>query len=325
MTKYILGIDIAKATFDVALLTANELHRGHFANDPDGFAKLGRWLTHRHADQVHACMEATNRYWQALAERLYSLGHTVSVVNPKQVRKYAESQMQRNKTDPEDAKLIADYCLRQEPAPWAPAPAAYRELKAMVRHLVALKDDRQRIRNRRSPELPAAVLVHIDATLAFFKEQIDALQQQINAFIADHPPMQQDKELLLSIPGVGDGVANTFMAEIPDVSLFAQTSQIDAYVGLTPGRKESGTSRRSSGHLVKWGNRYLRRVLYMPALSAHRYNPIIAALRERLQARGKPKMTIIVAVMRKLLNLCYGVLKTRKPFDPNHAVNVSGT
>lgn len=323
MADYILGIDIAKATFDVALLGGPQTYRGHFKNTPTGFRKLGRWLCNRDADVVHACMEATNRYWSALAEVLHAAGHTVSVVNPKRIKHYAESRMQRNKTDAQDALVIADYCLKHTPDAWTPTPQGYQALQAMVRRLVVLKADRQRERNRRANELPEVVLETIDDHLEFLNQQIEQLEQGINDHIDNHPAMRRDKELLVSIPGVGDIVASTFIAEVPDVRLFAQARQLAAFFGLTPGRQESGTSRRSTGHLVKWGNPYMRRVLYMPSLSAHCHNPIIANLKERLEARGKSSLTVIVAIMRKLVHLCYGVLKTRKPFDPNHAVKAS--
>src|SRR5690606_249666 len=101
--------------------------------------------------------------------------------------------------------------------------------------------------------------------------------------------------------------------------------QLAAFAGLTPAQQQSGSSVRRPSRLVKWGNAHLRTAFYMPALSAHRFNPLLAALRERLLARGKSKMTVIVACMRKLLHLAYGVLKTRKPFDPYHTVNVQST
>lgn len=323
MRNYVLGIDIAKDTFDVVLLGGPQRYGGHFSNDTVGFGKLLHWLEHRQADQVHACMEATNQYWIAIAELLRATGHTVSVVNPKRIKKHAEARMERNKTDSQDAWVIADYCLKHQPGPWTPPPAAYQELREMVRFLVALKQDRQRERNRRALDPSEVVQQHIDAHLTFLNQQITQLEEEITAYIAARPALQHAKDLLISIPGVGCVVAWTFMSEIPDVSRFAQASQVAAFVGLTPGRQESGTSRHSSGRLVKWGNADLRRALYMPALSAHRYNPILAALKERLDARGKSKMTVIVAIMRKMVHLCYGVLKTQKPFDPQHALNTS--
>jgi transposase len=319
---FYLGIDISKDSFDIALLSAEQRWGGHFSNDAPGFAKLGRWLKKRQVGALHACMEATNRYWEALALFLTEEGHQVSVVNPKLIKRHAEATMQRNKTDTQDALTIADYCAKQQPDLWTPPSAARRELKDMARHLQALKDDRHRERNRQatglsSPPVQEAIKRHI----AFLDEQIAELEERVQQHIDQHPDLKRDKQLLQSIPGVGPTVAATFLAEVPHVSNFAQAGQVAAFAGLTPGEHHSGSSIHRPGKLVKWGNAHLRTVFYMPALSAHRHNAIIRNLKERLEARGKSKMTVIVAVMRKLMHLCYGVLKTRKPFDENHALN----
>lgn len=324
-----LGIDVAKETFDVALLSGPQLYRGHFSNDQSGHVKLGRWLENRCQGQletIHVCLEASGRYWEEVAQYLVVQGLAVSVVNPKLIKAHGETTMQRNKTDRADALTIADYCAKHQPDLWQPPSPAYQELKEMVRHVQALKDDRQREQNRRQSGVQHdQVLETIDAHLAFLDEQITLLTQRIDDHIDQHEELQRDKALLESIPGVGDVVAATFMAEVPDVSRFDQAGQVAAYAGLTPGQHQSGSSVHRPSKLVKWGNANLRAVLYMPALSAHRWNPLVAALRQRLQDKGKSKMTIIVATMRKLVHLCYGVLKTGKPFDPNHALNFQTT
>jgi transposase len=321
MTYQILGIDISKRTFDVAFLDGGHTYQGYFSNDKNGLQKLTKWLKKRRAEQLHACMEATSRYWEEVAYFLYEQGHNVSVVNPKLIKKHGEATMQRNKTDKQDALTIADYCAKHEPALWEPPPPSVRQLQVLSRHVDALKQDRQRERNRRETSGQAAdVMTAIDRHIAFLDEQIADLEQCIKNLIDNNPDLKQQYELLLTIPGVGKKTATTFLAEVPDINRFAQASQLAAFAGLTPGERQSGSSLRGKGKLVKWGNAHLRSVYYMPALSAHRWNPIIAALRARLKAREKHGLTIVVATMRKLLHLCYGVLKTGKPFDPNHAV-----
>lgn len=321
MTYQILGIDISKQSFDVAFLDSGHTYQGQFSNDPAGLKKLSKWLKKRRAEQVHACMEATSRYWEEVAYFLYEQGYKVSVVNAKLIKKHAEATMQRNKTDKQDALTIADYCAKHEPALWAPPPPSVRELQVLVRHVQALKQDRQRECNRRDTSGQAAdVIQAIDRHVTFLDKQIADLEERIKNLIDNNPDLKKQYDLLVSIPGVGEKVARTFLAEVPDVNQFAQASQLAAFAGLTPGDRQSGTSLRRKGKLVKWGNAHLRTVFYMPALSAHRWNPIIAALKERLQAKNKKGLTINVAIMRKLLHLCYGVLKTGKPFDPNHAL-----
>ena len=320
MTHQILGIDISKKSFDAAFLDGGHTYQGHFSNDKKGLQKLTKWLKKRRVEQVHACMEATSRYWEEVAYFLYEQSYKVSVVNPKLIKKHAEATMQRNKTDKQDALTIADYCAKHEPALWEPPPPSVRQLQVLVRHVDALKQDRQRERNRRETSVQAAdVLKAIDRHIAFLDKQVADLEQRIKNLIDNNPDLKQQYELLRTIPGVGDKIARTFLAEVPDINRFAQASQLAAFAGLTPGERQSGTSLYGKGKLVKWGNVHLRSIFYMPALSAHRWNPIIAALRERLKAKEKHGLTVVVAIMRKLLHLCYGVLKTRKPFDPNHA------
>lgn len=317
---HFVGIDIAKDTFDVALLSDQQRHRGQFSNDRPGFGKLQRWLKKRGARGAHVALEATGSYWMKLALFLHEQGNTVSVVNPKRIKRHAEAMMQRNKTDREDALTIADYCAKHTPDPWTPPSEAYLALRAMVRHLEALKTDRLREHNRLQSGIPnQQVQDTIERHLAFLDKQIEELTVAIQEHIDQSPDLKRDKELLKTIPAIGDAVAAVFLAEVPDVSRFAQASQLAAFAGLTPGNRLSGTSVRGRSRLVKWGNAHLRAILFMPALSAHRWNPIIAALKHRLEERGKNGMIINVAIMRKLLHLCYGVLKTGKPFDPNHA------
>ena len=321
-----LGIDIAKEKFDVSLLGGRQAVAGQFDNDTAGFERLQRWLQKRQVAQVHACMEATGAWWEEMALFLHEAGYQVSVVNPKLIKRHAESIMQRNKTDRQDAATIADYCLRQTPELWSPPPEANRRLRALVRHLQSLKEDRTRETNRLKAHVSEpAVRELIEQHLRFLDQQIATLQQEITDHIDQHPNLKEDKRLLTSIPDIGDLTAALFLAEIPDVSRFQQAGQLAAFAGLTPAQRQSGSSIRKPARLVKWGNRHLRCGFYMPALSAHRFNPLIADLRERLLRRGKSKMTVVVACMRKLLHLAYGVLKTRQPFDPYHTVNVQTT
>ena len=315
----ILGIDMAKAKFDVCLLRDGGQVRGRFANSAEGMAKLHRWLATHGAEQVHACLEATGRYGRDLAYFLHSQGHTVSIVNPQRIHAYSRSKLQRSKTDRLDAQLIADICRTQQPPATPLLTVPQEERQALSRHLEALKHDRQRERNRLEAGTPSvhvrqAITEHLD----FLERQIQQLEQQLQELVQQDEQTRQQFALLLTIPGIGALTAAKFLAEVPDVRRFAQTTQLDAYAGLVPKVHQSGQSSHS-GPLVKTGNAVLRTLFYMPALAAHRYNPIIAHLNQRLQRKGKAKMTIVVAAMRKLLHLAYGVLKTGKPFNPLHA------
>lgn len=315
-----LGIDVSKATFDVAIEVNGSLYEAQFTNDEAGYKKLANWLKERKVDRVHACLEATGRYGERLAEWLHQAGHRVSVVNPIRIKRYAQSQLRRNKSDRLDAQLIRDFCVRQTPDEWRPPPPERQELQALVRHLTALQKMRQQEVNRLKSGVPSAVvLTAIESHIAFIDQQIEQLQQQIKEHIAAHPSLTEQRNLLVTIPGIADLTAARLLAEIPDIHVFTDGRQLAAYAGLTPAQHRSGTSVNRRGSLSKVGNATLRTHLYMSAMVACYRNPVIVELRLRLQERGKHMMCIIGAAMRKLLHIVYGVLKNGKPFDPNHA------
>ena len=155
----------------------------------------------------------------------------------------------------------------------------------------------------------------LEAHIAFLEQQIQQIEQQIEAHIEAHPPLKEQKELLLSIGGIGDLTAATILAEIGELTAFESASQLAAYLGLTPENRSSGKSVRGRARMSKKGNRRMRKALYFPAIVGMRHNPILKAFAERLLSRGKAKMVVIGAVMRKMAHLIYGVLTHRKPFD----------
>lgn len=319
MKHVTLGIDISKATFDVALYQDEQYQLGHFSNDPNGYKKLAKWLKKRKVTNCQVCLEATGRYGQALALWLHAAGYVVSVVNPARIKAYADSQLKRNKTDPEDAKVLAHFCATQNPASWTPPPPEVQELQLLARRLENLKAMRTQESNRRQANLASeAVLSNIDEHLAYLDEQINVLERQIKALIDSHPDLKRQRDLLITIKGISHTTAAKFLAEVPDIHRFESAAQLAAYAGVTPRRKSSGTSVRSKGHFSKMGNSHLRTAFYMPAISAMRWNPLVKPLVERLQNRGKLPKVILGAVMRKLIHLAYGVLKSGQPFDPNY-------
>ncbi len=322
MTTFYLGIDIAKEKFDVCLLHDEQKWSGVFNNDQSGFRKLDKWMTKRIDDNLHACMEATGRYGEKLAAHLYQANYRVAVVNPFRIKRQGESNLQRNKTDKLDAALIADFCRTQKTTEWHPPTEAEATLKQLVHRLDSLVIDQTREKNRlKAGDLAKPVSDSIKAHLAFLKEQLELVITQTQEFVDQQPDLKEKQALLETIPGIGKKTAFVLLAEIPNPKLLSG-KQLAAYAGLTPEQLASGKYRRKQDKLSKMGRVSLRTALYMPSLSAMRFNPITLALAERLRDRGKKPMTIVAAVMRKLLVLAYGVLKTGQPFDPNFAVNV---
>jgi transposase len=312
-----LGIDVAKLKFNVCLIREDgRLRHKVFANTAAGFAQLSNWLVANHVVQVHACMEATGTYGEALATYLVDASQQVSVINPAAIKSYAGCQLSRTKTDKVDAELIARFCLTQNPPLWTPLAPEIRHLQALVRRLDALIEMRTMEQNRLSSGVTVAeVEASIKALTASLEEQIKSTEQLIKAHINAHPTLQAHRDLLLSIPGIGEATTARLLAEI-DFQQYESARSVAAFTGLVPRIRQSGTSVRGKARLSKVGAPRIRQALYFPAVTAIRCNPTIKAWAQKLRERGKCEMQIIGAVMRKLIHLAYGVLKTGKPYDP---------
>ena len=267
MNRVTLGIDISKATFDVALYQDDQYQVGHFSNDQSGCKKLIKWLARQEVSDCYVCIEATGRYGEEVALFLHEAAYQVSVVNPARIKSYANSQLKRNKTDREDANVIAHFWATQKPGRWTPPAPAVRELQQLVRRLDRLKSMRTQESNRRQAgKVSAAVLASIDDHLAYLMAQIKLLERQIKNLIDEHPELKQQQDLLITIQGINDTTAAKFLAEIPDIHQFKSAAQLAAYAGLTPRQKFSGTSVRGQGHLSKMGNAHLRTAMFMPQI-----------------------------------------------------------
>ena len=193
----------------------------------------------------------------------------------------------------------------------------------MMRRLDDLQNNRQQESNRLQSGLSNAVVIaDLKAHLDYLDQQIEKLMQTIQEHIDQNPDLKQQQELLDSIPGIGPLTAAKLLSEIRNVSEFESARQLAAYAGLTPRNFRSGTSIQRKTVLSKMGNANLRKILYMPAISAKRWNPIIHSFCERLALSGLTPMEIVGAAMRKLLHLVFGILKSGRPFDPNYLVNV---
>jgi len=315
-----LGIDIAKKTFNVALERNDKLKHKKFENNPEGFKQLDSWLVKQGVIEIHVCLEATGSYSEALAMHLHQAGHKVSLVNPARIKAFGQAELRRNKTDRADATLIARFCSMHRPSAWVPPPAEIRELQALVRHLDDLIGTRTQLANRFTdgPKVKS-VLESLQSLIEAVDAEIKLTRKKIREHINGHPRLKEDCALLETIPGIATQTATTLLAEIEHLRYYKHARQAAAYAGLSPRLRESGTSGKRS-RLSKTGNSRVRKALFMPAISAKQHNPVLRQFSERLARRGKPKMAIIGAVMRKLLHLAFGVLKTRKPFDPNHPV-----
>lgn len=318
----IVGIDVAKRKFDLAWLpeATGKLRTKVFDNTAEGHKQLVGWLSKQgvQAATCHVAMEATGQYYEALAYALHDAGFTVSVVNPLQIKAFGESLLRRQKTDRADAELIARFCAQHRPAPWQPTPRHVRELQRLVARLEAVQAMHVQEQNRRY-EASGPSLESVERMLTTLDEEAARLKRMINDHIDHHPDLREQKDLLCSIPGVGDQVSSYFMAWLP-AERFDNTRQAVAFVGLSPSHRQSGDSVRGASRLSKLGHGRLRKILYLPAMAAMRANQAAAKMAERLKAAGKRGKVIIVAVMRKLVHWMMGVLRSRTKFNPNLAL-----
>jgi len=313
-----LGIDIAKLKFNACLLReGGKLRHKVFANNPAGFAQLSGWLKQQGVTQVHTCLEATGTYGDSLATYLDEQGHLVSVVNPAAIKAYAHSHLSRTKTDRVDAALSSGFCGERRPPAWHPLEREVQALQALVRRLESLTQMRTIEQNRLSSGITVeAVRASVEELIAHLCEQIKRTEALIRQHIDSHPELKRQRELLDSIPGIGETTAAALLAEVPDISQYRSARQVAAFAGLVPRERQSGSSVRGRVRLSKIGNARLRKALYFPAITALCCSEFFKAWAKGLGERGKCKMSVIGAAMRKLIHLAYGVLKTGKPFDP---------
>jgi len=311
MLSPVLGIDIAKEKIEVALLVSNKVKNKSFKNSGDGFEGLAFWLKKLGIERVHACLEATGNYGEDLAIFLHEAGHTVSIINPARIKGFAQSELVRTKTDKIDAGVIARFCVAMKPEPWGPPSPEIRALRALVRRadslIVMLTQEKNRLGTAHESILPL-----IKEHIAYLEKENKKIRDQIADLIDRDPELKRKKDLLASIPGIGKATIAILLAELDDLRKFRHVRELVAFIGLAPRETLSGSSIKGKPRLCKTGHARLRKALYMPALVSIRYNLMIAFY-ERLREKGKNG-----AIMRKLVHIIFGVLKSGKKYDPNY-------
>ena len=312
--EYILGIDVAKAKLDIALRLPSGKYRSKVVmNTSDGFNTLTEWLKKHGTNNVHACMEATGTYWESVAEFLTDAGHAVSVINPAQIKAFGTASMVRTKTDKKDARLIAQFCAEKRPVQWEAPPETLQELRALVARRDALEAMRTQERNRLHVAR-AAVLDGIEKHIEYLKEEIGGVDAEIKRKIDDDPKLKQQRKLLDTIPGLGLKTIPVLLSFFSALR-FGNARQAAAYAGLDPRQHESGSSIYRKHRLSKMGHVLLRKSLYMPAMVAVNRTEWGREFKARLAANGKAPKVIICAMMRKLIHVTFGVLRSGEPFN----------
>lgn len=323
MNTPVVGIDVSKKKLDVSLLVELKTKSKVVENSPKGFAEMEGWLLKQKVElsEIHICLESTGAYSEPVALYWFDKGIKVSLVNPNCIKSFGRSENIRNKNDQIDAGLIARYCAAMAPSLWEAPPREQRQLKAWSNRLVALQNMRQEELNRLEAHQVAEqheLISHVQAHIVWLNEQIERIENDIDDHIDRHPDLKQDAELIESIPGLGRTTAAKILGHVGNVRRFDSAKALAAYIGVTPRQRQSGSSVRGRTVMCRMGNPRLRASLFLPSLVAKRHNPILKQFGARLEASGLSKMAVAGAIMRKLVHLIYGVVKSGKPFDPNY-------
>lgn len=321
---YYIGIDISKKKLDIMWLKDPKSGKGKpkvFPNTHRGHQETAAWLMKQigcEFNEMHVVMESTSIYHEALAYHLHGQGICVSVVNPMKTHHFAKSLVFSQKTDKKDSMMLAKYGLAVQPEAWQPEPENVRQLKALCNRLDTLNEDLRREENRREKLLHTQsdkqVLDSSARTIDFLNSEIALLKQRIDDHIDQDPMLKKDYELLTSIPGVGAVNAHAMQALLRSRT-FISAKQVASYLGLVPKHRESGEVRGKTT-LSKSGSSVIRSKLYMASVVSIRYNPELRVFYESLLERGKAKKQAICAVMRKLVHICYGVIKHQSKYQP---------
>lgn len=259
MSQTPLGIDVGKHQLHLALLRPGRKPKLKVvANNAQGHQALLVWLNQQGCSSVHACLESTSTYGEAVAEVLHQAGHLVSIVNPARIKGFAQSELSRTKTDKADAALIARFCAAMQPGLWQPLPDEVKQLQALVRRLEALKEIYQQESNRQETAT-AQVALLVEEHLDYLRTDIKRTEELIKEHIERHPKLKEQSDLLKSIPGIGQTTAALIVGELGSVNRFDSAKQLAAYLGLSPQERSSGSSVRGRTQLSRTGSGRLRK------------------------------------------------------------------
>ena len=322
-----VGVDSAAASVTVAWLTpgAPVSRSLTLEQTPAGFAQLQQHLTALgyQPEEILVVMEATGSYWISLATTLVAAGFAVSVINPKQARDFAKALLKRAKTDAIDAQTLAQLAAMLQPAPWTPPPRIYEELQQRLAQRAALIDLRQQVRNQRhaltqKPYVVAPVRERMDTLIATLTAQIGALETEIALALQQDAAWAAAAARLQTITGIGVLCTAWLLVATLNFTLCPTPEALAAYAGLVPYQQESGSSVRKRPCIGHTGHAPLGTVVYLAALSATQYNPIIKPFYTRFRAQGKSKKVARCAAARKLLHIAWAVATKGQPFDPHY-------
>jgi transposase len=309
MENYV-GIDIAKRTFDVCSLAEQKVQQ--FENNTKGI-KLAVGMLARLKPKL-VVMEATGGYEAMLAAQLHAASLPVAVVNPRRIRDFARANGQLAKTDKLDAAVIAMFADRMRPPRQQQIDQNSRLMKAMVARRHQLIGIRTAENNRLEHALDKVIARSINRILKTIDREIEKVEVEIQEQLASMPELETKAQILQSASGIGQTTAAMLVTEMPELGRLNRR-QIAMLIGTAPINRDSGTFRGK--RMTGAGRRNVRSRLYMPTLVAIRHNPPIRRFYQHLLAKGKAKMTAIIACMRKLITILNAMVAKNEAWNPN--------
>lgn len=306
-----VGVDVSKATLDVYLSRPEQVLS--FANDPTGIQALITTL--QEANPTLVVLEATGGLERALVAELLVAKLPVAVVNPRQVRRFAEALGYLAKTDRLDARVLAHFAAAIQPPardlPDAETLALADQLARRRQLVEMLTMEKNRLQQAQNAAVRRDIQTHID----WLQQRLKTTESGLRKAVEASPAWQAKADLLREVKGLGDVSILTLLASLPELGTLNR-KQIAALVGVAPLNRDSGTLR---GRRSVWGGRAeVRQALYMATLSGVRYNPILKAFYTRLREAGKTAKVALVACMRKLLTIINAMLRDQTHWDEHH-------
>ena len=307
-----VGIDISKDWLEIADVPDGESFR--LRHDAAGISELVEKM--KQLAPVRIIVEATGGYEACLAASLADAALPVCVVNPRQTRDFAKATGELAKTDRVDARILAEFGAKLRPPLRPVLDTTTRQLREVLARRRQIKQMIIAEENRLKLTSAKPAVRSINRCVRLLKRQLEQLESDLEDELRNHPAWQADVDLLVTTPGIGKPTAAHLTILLPELGSL-KARQISKLVGVAPLSRDSGT-KHGTRHI--WGGRsQVRTLLYMPTLVATRYNPVIAAMYQRLLAAGKPKKVAIVACMRKLLVILNAMARDRTPWDPQLA------
>lgn len=312
----IIGIDISKSKFDVCISSSPSVYRHKVYNyDRESVAEFVSSL-----DNSCCCvMEATGVYHLTLALAIHESGIRVSVLNPLSVKNFSRATMCRTKTDKTDAKLLVEYARRMDCPIWTPPAKHYIRIQQMYRYMEHLQRELTAIHNQMeaiafSPVYDAGMLSMMRRLCGCIQRQMDRIQERIETLLAEADAMAVER--IVSVPGVGRKTAIALLTATKGLHGFSSYRKLSSYLGLAPRTYLSGSSVKGKAHICKMGMGWIRKLLYLCAVSASRCNPICRPLYLRLRQKGKPTKLALIAVANKLLKIICALNNNKIIFNP---------